>query len=247
MEMHYLPVYFNCMTLWATVTVDIQSQDALNVTPVHTLYFCISCRSTYVQLFCTFNRGTSRHVATAPSGPRPPHYRGFTITLRHTTFVRTPLDEWSARRRDLYLTAHNIVERQRSMPQTRFEPAIPASERPQTDALVHAYVNFILRGLQRQSAIACPKSFRLWVRIPPEHRFLSLVGVVCCQVEVSASGRSFFQKSPIVCAVSEWDREASTMGRLWPRKTKVSTGLFTFVPAARNIQHTKQKTSNSYI
>ena len=34
-------------------------------------------------------------------------WRGFTITLRHTTLGRTPLDEWSARRRDLYLTKHN--------------------------------------------------------------------------------------------------------------------------------------------
>ena len=31
--------------------------------------------------------------STAPRGPRPPHYRGFTITLRHTTLGRTPLDE----------------------------------------------------------------------------------------------------------------------------------------------------------
>ena len=29
----------------------------------------------------------------APSGPEPPHYRGFAITLRHTTFCRTPLDD----------------------------------------------------------------------------------------------------------------------------------------------------------
>jgi hypothetical protein len=28
-----------------------------------------------------------------PSGPRPPHYRGFLITLRQTTLSRTPLDE----------------------------------------------------------------------------------------------------------------------------------------------------------
>jgi hypothetical protein len=32
------------------------------------------------------------HGATASSGPGPPHYRGFTITLRHTTLGRTPLD-----------------------------------------------------------------------------------------------------------------------------------------------------------
>jgi len=43
------------------------------------------------------------------------HYRGFTITLRHTTWGRTPLDERSARRRELYLTAHNIQNRQTSM------------------------------------------------------------------------------------------------------------------------------------
>jgi hypothetical protein len=42
--------------------------------------------------------------ATASSGPGPAHYGGFTITLRHTTFGRTPLDEWSARRRELYMT-----------------------------------------------------------------------------------------------------------------------------------------------
>ena len=33
------------------------------------------------------------HGATAPSGPGSPHYRGFMITLRHTTLGRTPLDE----------------------------------------------------------------------------------------------------------------------------------------------------------
>jgi len=42
-----------------------------------------------------------------PSGPRPLHYRGFTITLRHTTLGKTALDGWSARSRDLYLT-HSI-------------------------------------------------------------------------------------------------------------------------------------------
>jgi len=46
------------------------------------------------------------HAATAPSGIGPPSFRGFTITLRHTTLGRTPLDEWSAWRRDLYPTQH---------------------------------------------------------------------------------------------------------------------------------------------
>jgi hypothetical protein len=44
------------------------------------------------------------HGVTDPSGPERPPYRGFTITLTHTTLGGNPLDEWSARRRDLYLT-----------------------------------------------------------------------------------------------------------------------------------------------
>jgi len=32
-------------------------------------------------------------------------------TQRRTTVGRTPLDEWSARRRDLYLTTHNTQNR----------------------------------------------------------------------------------------------------------------------------------------
>jgi hypothetical protein len=62
-------------------------------------------------------------------------FRGFTITLKHTTLGRTPLDEWSARRRDLYLTTHNTHKRQTSMPPVGFEPTILASERPETHAL----------------------------------------------------------------------------------------------------------------
>jgi hypothetical protein len=35
----------------------------------------------------------SAHGASVPSGPGLPHCRGFTISLRHATFSRTPLDE----------------------------------------------------------------------------------------------------------------------------------------------------------
>ena len=45
---------------------------------------------------------------------------------------RTPLDEVSARRRDLCLAAHSSYMRQTSMPPAGFEPTMPASERPQT-------------------------------------------------------------------------------------------------------------------
>jgi hypothetical protein len=52
-----------------------------------------------------------------------------------TTLGRTPLDEWSARRRDLYRTTHNKHNRYTFTPPAGFEPTIPASERPQTHVL----------------------------------------------------------------------------------------------------------------
>ena len=65
--------------------------------------------------------------------------RTFLIFLDHTrrrsTVGRTPLDEWSARRRDLYLTTHDTHNRQTWMPPVGFEPTISAGERPQTYAL----------------------------------------------------------------------------------------------------------------
>ena len=59
-------------------------------------------------------------------------------TQRRTTVGRTPLDEWSARRRDIYLTIHNTHNRQTSMPPVGFEPTISAGERPQTYAIDRA-------------------------------------------------------------------------------------------------------------
>jgi hypothetical protein len=41
------------------------------------------------------------------------------------------------------------------------------------------------------------------------------VGVVCCEVEVSVSGRSLVQRSPSDCGVSECTREASIIRRPW--------------------------------
>jgi len=62
-----------------------------------------------------------------------------THTHSHTHLLgRTPLDEWLARRRDLYLTGHNTHEWQTSMPSAGFEPEIPASQRSQTYVLDHA-------------------------------------------------------------------------------------------------------------
>jgi hypothetical protein len=56
----------------------------------------------------------------------------------------------------------------------------------------------VARGLRRESAAA--RLLGLWVRIPPE-AWMSYMSVVCCQVEVSATGRSLVQRSPTVCGV----------------------------------------------
>ena len=67
---------------------------------------------------------------TAQRGPGPPHSLKFVDhTQLHSTVGRTSLDEGSARRRDLYLTAHNTHSTQTSMPSAGLEPAIPASDR----------------------------------------------------------------------------------------------------------------------
>jgi len=54
--------------------------------------------------------------------------------LRHITDGRTPLDEWSAQRIDLYLTAYNTHNTQTSMTTEGFEPTVLGSERPQAHA-----------------------------------------------------------------------------------------------------------------
>jgi hypothetical protein len=59
-------------------------------------------------------------------------------SVRHTKVGTTPLDERSARRKDLYLTTHSTHERQTLLPPAGFELAIPKNERPQTHVLDRA-------------------------------------------------------------------------------------------------------------
>jgi hypothetical protein len=56
-------------------------------------------------------------------------------TQGRTTVGRTPLDERSARHRDLYLTTHKTHNRQTSMPSAEFKPATSATDLPQAKAL----------------------------------------------------------------------------------------------------------------
>jgi hypothetical protein len=95
--------------------------------------------------------------ATAPSGPGPPHSRGFLDhTQRHITVSRTPLEEWSACLRNLCLTVHNTHNRQTSMPPLWFEPIISGGERPQTYALERATT---WTGTHSSSTVNKPQSF----------------------------------------------------------------------------------------
>jgi hypothetical protein len=75
-------------------------------------------------------------VARPRSWARASYFRGFEITLRHTTLGGTPLDEWSARQRLLPDNTQHSQETDIHAPE-RFELAIPASEQPQTHALDH--------------------------------------------------------------------------------------------------------------
>jgi len=99
--------------------------------------------------------------ATAPSGPALRHYRYFMITLKQTTFVRTPLDEWSARRKYLYLTTHSTHKRQTSMPPAGFNPTIPASQRPQNHSLdlaatgIGTFTAYFVQSIGRHNRKKC--------------------------------------------------------------------------------------------
>ena len=72
------------------------------------------------------------------SAPQWARASSFTTFLDHkkrrTTVGRTPLDKWSARRRDLYLT-NTQRPQQTSVPPVGFEPTVSAHVRPQAYAL----------------------------------------------------------------------------------------------------------------
>ena len=111
-------------------------------------------------------------------------------TQRRSTVGRTPVDERSARCRDLYLTTHDTNNRQISMPPVGFEPTISAGERPVAAHLL-----------------------RSWVRIPPGAWIF-----VCCECRV-LWGRGLCdelitraEESYRLCCVVVCDLETSRMG-----------------------------------
>jgi hypothetical protein len=69
-----------------------------------------------------------------PNMPRPHHCWSWRLHSDAPHSVDS-LGDRSARRRELYLTVHSTHKRQKSMIPAGFEPAISASERPQTPLL----------------------------------------------------------------------------------------------------------------
>jgi hypothetical protein len=64
--------------------------------------------------------------------PRPPHCWGLEITLRHNTLATNLVEEWTAGRKDLFLTTHKGCQSQTSMSPAGFETP-SASKRATTD------------------------------------------------------------------------------------------------------------------
>jgi len=83
---------------------------------------CLTSKLPYRHNFLFFPR---------PNSPQRARASWFTTFLDHTqrrtTVVRTPLDEWSVRRTDLYLTTHNTHNRQTSMPPGGIRTRNPSS------------------------------------------------------------------------------------------------------------------------
>jgi hypothetical protein len=81
---------------------------------------------------------------------------------------------------------------------------------------IHSYIPRLPFDIWRLTITLCrslwPRSLRrrsvatelliTWVRIPRRHGCVFVVSVVCCQVEVSASGWSLVQRSPTDCGAS---------------------------------------------
>ena len=120
-------------------------------------------------------------------------------TQRRTKVGRTPLDEWSPRRRYLYLTTHDTHNRQISMPPVGFEPTISAGERPVAAHLL-----------------------RSWVRIPPGAwsccECCVLSGRGLCDELITRPEESYRLYCVVVC-----DLETSRMRRSWPALGRSAT------------------------
>jgi len=93
--------------------------------PIEDLLFNLCCSVNLNQVFVCFWHDSPLQWAMATSLTRFLDH-----TQRHTTVGRIPLDERSARRRDLYLTTHTALTTDKyPCPPVGIEPTISAGER----------------------------------------------------------------------------------------------------------------------
>jgi len=163
-------------------------------------------------------------------------------TQRRNTFRRTPLDEWSARRRDLYLTTYNIHNSRYPCPPVGFEPTVSAGEWPQAYALDRAAIgtgsvdlntvkfvcNTKSKSISHVSFI-CGHQFQRLSTIRP----LELTSVLCLTWEIIFTLRLFYPLKKNVLFI-HWIGEMveSKVGlTLWiQHKTFASTGNRAMIP-----------------
>jgi hypothetical protein len=138
-------------------------------------------------------------------------------TQWRSTVSRTPLDEWSARRPDLYLTIHNTHKRETTKPPVGFEPTISAGERSQTYALDRALtetgnlgyytkicfeilrktINLttvgVLAEIEASTSRRRDRKFILWAIV---------LGLECCAVRMLKARKKFVTARTDICGYS---------------------------------------------
>jgi hypothetical protein len=82
-----------------------------------------------------------------------------------------------------------------------------------TETLMHKFITQIYYSTYFLRPLAC---WDCGFESCQRNGCLSLVSIVCCQVDVPASGWSPVLRSPTDCGVSECDREASIIRTPWP-------------------------------
>jgi hypothetical protein len=87
-------------------------------------------------------------------------------SLSHTACIRTPLDEWSAWRRELYFTTRNIQNRQTHSASAGFEPQVSASHLEQLKSvLVNSFLHILFLPSRVKIYVQSFKCKLLWCRL----------------------------------------------------------------------------------
>jgi hypothetical protein len=155
------------------INIDVLSRETQHLNTVHSfIYFSTICfarsirrpssvrnTTTHSERFVMAEYSLSLFLFLWRCGPTRASASSFFRFLdrrRRATVGKTPLDEWSVRCRDPYLTTHNTHNRQKSILPGRFEPAVSTGERPQNYALYRAATFFTISVVKYISWLQVP-------------------------------------------------------------------------------------------